>query len=284
MFETEVATGSNHGRIISAQCRRRAGNRNSRAFLHRFAQQFVGRHASGDDNTLYLVIPSDFDGLGSQHINHSFLNVGNDKHRTSLEILDVKGSQVRFRKGLDIVTTRVVAVDEAEGVVTGRLVSILMGTQEDNGMTPGMTDGLWATNDAMTKWWKCTYTGGTRQDGYTYKLTPVDVPGIASGPVTKKDFPLQGALRIWELGPTDTIRLETFVNVRRFPLDDRIYEVTANVPCRVGLPADKALKGYEMSSDRVTWTPIEHQNVKGLWQFDLTEKQLETDCYLRPAK
>jgi len=203
--------------------------------------------------------------LPGRLIGHSFWDVGNDKHRTSLEVMRVEGRRVFFRKGLELVCTRVKAVNPKTGVVTGKLVSILMGASEDNGMKPGMTDGLWASNPDMSKWWKCTYVGGTRADGYQYKLT--------GAPVTEQDFPVNGAIRIWELGPGDDMRLATFVSVRRLPDEPATYELAANVACTVGLP-DAGRGGYAVSTDRKKWTPLRGRLRDGLWTAEIGEAAL----------
>jgi len=219
--------------------------------------------------------------LPTRLLDRSFWDVGNEKHRTSLEVSDVApdaaggGSLVRFRKGLELVHTRVKAVDPQRGVVTGKLVSVLMGSEEDNGMKPGMTDGLWATNEDLSKWWRCTYLGGSRADGYEYKLS--------GGPVSERDFPVGGALRIWELGPGDDMRLAAFVSVRRLPDDPTIYELSANVACTLGLP-DPGRGGYSVSTDRKRWTPLRGAVRDGLWTVQLTETRLgDGRLYLRRA-
>ena len=201
--------------------------------------------------------------LPARLIGRSFWDVGNEKHGTSLEVTRVKGSRAYFRKGLELVSTRVRAVDPEQGIVTGKLVSIVMGAAEDNRMKPGMTDGLWASNEDLSKWWQCTYTGGTRAEGYTYRLS--------GRPVTVKDFPINGTLRIWELGATDKAALKTFVSVRRHPVYAGLLELSANVACELALPGASAPNGYEASADRLTWTKLEGRKLAGLWVYGMSE-------------
>jgi hypothetical protein len=215
-------------------------------------------------------------------VGRSFWEVGNDGHRTSLEVLKVEpagsqgGSTVHFRKGLELVCTRVRSADPATGVVVGKLASVQMGLPEDNGLKPGMTDGLWASDERMTKWWRCTYTGGTRTDGYRYQLT--------GAPVGARDFPVGGAIRIWELGATDRAELATFVSLRRHPLHPGLLELSANVPCTVALPAKGAPDGYEMSFDRLTWKAVDGKRSGPMWSLALSAEALGSGRVLiRPA-
>jgi len=213
--------------------------------------------------------------LPGELIGHAVWEVGNDQHRTSLEIPKVRGRKLDFRKGLELVSTRVVSVDRQAGEVVGRLVSILMGAEEDNGMKPGMTSGLWASNEDLTKWWQCEYTGGSRDNGYTYKLT--------GSPIGEKDFPVGGTLRIWELGPGDQARLATRVNLRRNERHPDRYELSANVACRIALPATAA--GYEHSADGLTWEPIPTESRDGMLWLTFTPETLQNgERHLRPTQ
>lgn len=206
------------------------------------------------NRTLDLDIP-----LPAKLLGKGFWEVGNDQHRTSMEVVKVqspsdKTSRLHFRKGMELVHTRVMSVDEKEGVVVGRLVSILMGAEEDNGMKPGMTSGLWASNEDMSKWWSCEYIGGSRAEGYRYKLT--------GAPVTAKDFPVQGAIRIWEAGPTDRIRQEANVSLRRFDLDPSLAELQSNMAVELRLPAHAGRK-VDATSNRIDWSPVEVSTAGG---------------------
>lgn len=214
-------------------------------------------------------------------IGHSFWDVGNTDHRTSLEVLslkqraDRKGTSIKFRKGLEIVSTRVRNVDTESGIVTGKLVSIEMGTEEDNGMKTGMTRGLWASNESVTKWWRCEYIGGNRSKGFDYKLTGT--------PVTSKDFPIGGAIRIWELGATDDLRLSTWASVRRDPRNDEGFIIESNVALKLALPVSSRL--VEVSSDRLEWKESKGDKRSGLFEFQLDESQLGNGkAYIRAGK
>jgi len=197
-------------------------------------------------------------------------DVGNAQHRTSLEVTGAAGNRLQFRKGLELVCTRVVSVNA--DIVTGKLVSVLMGA-DDNGMKPGMISGLQASNEAMTKWWKCEYLGGSRDEGYQYKLT--------GAPLTAEDFPANGAIRIWEIGVGDQAELATYAGVRRSPVYPGLYEVTANVPFTLALPAAR----FEVSKDRANWTPLKTTTKNGLTQMEFTEEILGTGhLFLRAGK
>ena len=212
----------------------------------------------------------------------SFWDVGNEQHRTSLDVTSVAagkegGSRLTFRKGLELVCTRVMALDAAQGVVTGKLVSIEMGADEDNGMKPGMTNGLRASNEAMTKWWHCQYLGGSRDEGYRYQLT--------GAPVTPADFPINGAIRIWEIGPGDTAALATYAGLRRLPAGDGVYEITANVPFTLALPVAQFPGALEVSPDQQVWRPVPATIEQGQTVIVFTEAVLGTGrLFLRAGK
>lgn len=195
---------------------------------------------------------------------NSSWDIGNARHRTSVDVTGATGNRLHYRKGLELVCTRVMGVEATTGIVTGKLVSILMGADEDNGMKPGMTAGLQASNEGMTKWWQCEYLGGSRDEGYRYKLT--------GAPVTAKDFPANSALRIWEIGVGDQAELATYAGIRRSPVYPDLYEVTANVPFTLALPA----AGIEVSHDRSNWSAIKSTTENGLTRMDFTEEILGT--------
>jgi hypothetical protein len=215
-------------------------------------------------------------------IGASSWDVGNDQHRTSLEVTTVVagkngGSRLHFGKGLELVCTRVMAVDTEKGIVTGKLVSIQMGADEDNGMKPGMISGLRASNETMTKWWNCEYIGGSRDNGYQYKLT--------GAPITEADFPVNAAIRVWEIGDGDTAELATFAGIRRHPMFDELYEITANVPFSIALPTKQFPGILEVSSNRVAWTPLKTTIESGTVIADFTEEVLGNGhLFLRAGK
>jgi len=199
---------------------------------------------------------------------HAFWEVGNSDRRTSLEVKQVKdGARVHFRKGLELVSTRVRSVDAEKGIVTGKLVSILMGAEEDNGIKPGMTAGLWATNDKMNKWWRCEYLGGTRANGYQYQLT--------GAPVAEKDFPVNGSLRIFELGAGDQARLATSVSIRRHPVFAELMQLTSNVACELSLPTVNG-STVEVSSDQLSWCKVDATKAGDLVTLNLTAEDVAT--------
>ena len=139
-------------------------------------------------------------------------------------------------------------------------------------MKPGMTAGFWATNDEMKEWWKCAYQGGSRDEGYTYTLD--------GRPITEKDFPVQGAFRVFELGASDTMALATHVSVRRHALPE-ILEVEANVAAEIRL-AGADVAGISWSTDRVAWAPLAVRQEGGMLAFSLTESILgKGRLYLR---
>jgi hypothetical protein len=143
-----------------------------------------------------------------------------------------------------------------------------MGSDEDNRRKPGMTEGLWASNEAMTKWWRCAYTGGSRAEGYFYKLT--------GSPVTEKDFPVGGTLRLWELGAGDDVRLETFVGLRRSPINSDEYQLSSNVACSLTLAVKSFGPALECSTDRLKWTRLAGEATADKVTYKFSEEMLGT--------
>lgn len=216
-----------------------------------------------------IVVDADLPGA---LIGKSFWNVGNPEHGTSLEVTRIAGRNVTYRKGLEIVSTRVMEIQQDRNIVRGKLASISMGLPEDNGMKPGMTAGFWATNDEMKEWWKCAYQGGSRDDGYTYKLE--------GRPITEQDFPVQGSFRVFELGASDTMALATHVSIKRHALPG-ILEVEANAAAEIRL-AGPDVSGVRWSADRVKWEPLEVKKERDMLAFSLTEAMLGAGrLYLR---
>jgi hypothetical protein len=219
--------------------------------------------------------------LPAKLIGRSYWDISNPQRGTSCEVSEITPfgteSRLHFRKGFEVVRTRVKNTNPETGIVKGVLVSILMGAEEDNGMKPGMTNGLWATNDKLDKWWSCEYLGGSRDEGYDYKLT--------GAPVTAEDFPRDGEIRIYELGATDIATLATFASVRRHQEMPDAYEVTANVACGLELPAAKFPKGAEYSDDGTVWKPMKTTQNGAMLAMTLDETILDSgSVLLRAAK
>jgi len=172
--------------------------------------------------------------MPKQLLSGSYFEVGNEQHKTSVAVDRIEGKTVHFRKGVELVTTRVIRVDEEAGTITCRL-----GIPPAGGKLPGMDAGLTATNEDRSKVFRCEFLGGTSQDGYQYRLT--------GAKVTKQDFPELGTLRVFEFGPGDTLTQTTWASLRR--PDGNVYELSANSAVTIGLNGG----GLEISPDGKTW-------------------------------
>jgi hypothetical protein len=148
-------------------------------------------------------------------------------------------SQFQLDAGADYYQSRVREVDAKTSTVTCALgFSNLEGNPQ-----PGLTKGWVASNDSLTRFWRAEYLGGSREEGrFRFKLT--------GGPVSAQDFGKNGALRLWEFGVGDSVRQSTFLGVRR--VSKGLYEVQANVACRIGLPG----KALSFSTDGRTFKTL----------------------------
>jgi hypothetical protein len=137
-----------------------------------------------------------------------------------------KGARITLHRGADYYRSQVTSVDAATGTVTTAVKHPL-------GARPGLDKGFTASNDDRTKFWRTNMI-----DGQTFRLT--------GAPVTKADFGKAGALRLWEYGAGDTVRLTTFAHLRRLDAGDQggklRWELTANVPVTVTLAGRKPRK------------------------------------------
>jgi hypothetical protein len=170
------------------------------------------------------------------------IEVGTPEHMTSYMLHGAEVGRfdaviLTFRKGMDYYSSRVLNVDAAKGEVRCGL-----GLPTDDGTVyPGMGKGLTASNEALTKSWRAEYLGGTREDGYVFRLT--------GGPVAAADFGEKGALRLWEFGVGDEVRIPTHVSLKRS--DDGSYTLQADVACSITLDGT----ALETTNDRIRYAP-----------------------------
>lgn len=211
--------------------------------------------------------------LPSKLLGRTFAEVGNPDHWTSLEVSRIEGNTLHFRKGVELVTTRVVSVDEEKAIVRGRLGVPVLGIEERvNGKLlqhplPGLEAGLTASNDNRTRFFKCEFLGGNRQEGYEYRLT--------GATVRRDDFPVHSALRVYEFGPGDTLRITSFASLRR--VQKGLYELSANTPLTLSLRGESV----EVSPDQKGWQRLEASPEGGRLSISLPEELLTTPLYLR---
>jgi hypothetical protein len=115
----------------------------------------------------------------------------------------------------------------------------------------------------MTKFWRAEYLGGSRDEGrYSFRLT--------GGPVQRSDFGPNGALRLWEYGVGDTVRQSTFASLQR--VQPNIYEVQANVACRIGLVGNM----LSVSNDGKTFRRLNSRREGKLVVARISEQDLGT--------
>jgi len=165
--------------------------------------------------------------LGETEVGHVD-GLGSCLHKTSYEVSTIKGkwfgrTRLSLRKGLEIMRTRVRFADPATGQVKGAIAML---------RHRGRDRGLIASNDAITKLWRVSYTGGNRHYGHSFNLSPLD-PESTGPAFSAADFPAGEGLRIWEFGPGDLFSIQTGVSIRR--AETGAYEVYATAPCRLTL-------------------------------------------------
>jgi hypothetical protein len=158
--------------------------------------------------------------------NSSVFEIGTPEKKTQYTAVDVapqdKSTRLRVEAGADFYQSRVREVDAQKGIV---VCSLGFANFESNPQ-PGQNKGWFASNESMTKFWRAEYLGGSRDEGrYSFRLT--------GGPLQRSDFGPNGALRLWEYGVGDTVRQSTFASLQR--VQPNVYEVQANVACRIGL-------------------------------------------------
>ena len=195
-----------------------------------------------------------------------FFEVGNDLHRTSYETekIEADGDKtvITMRKGLEIMRTRVREAAPETGKVIGAIAML---------RHRGRDQGLVASNDDLTKFWRVAYSGGNRHSGHEFTLTPMDAE--SEGPVfTKEDFPASSGLRVWEFGKGDFLGIQTGVSLRRLEAggDAMVYDVLATSPCKLALEGTSAW----WSAEGKTWQELTAEERHGRITIPVGEAQL----------
>jgi len=202
----------------------------------------------------------------------ALVELGHADHLTSYTVREasVAGRRVTLTldKGADFYSSRVEDVNAATGVVRCGLGF----PTDDSVVFPGMSKGLVASNEALTRFWRAEFLGGTREEGYSFKLT--------GAPVAAADFGEKGGLRIWEFGVGDEARIATHAALRRN--DDGTWLFQGDVACAVEMLGG----GVELSADGATWAPLKSEKLSGnRVRFTLSEASLANGrLLLRTAK
>jgi hypothetical protein len=177
--------------------------------------------------------------LPSNLLGHCFVEIGNPRHWTSLEIVDVKdsgdGSVLTFRKSVEKLTSRVLAVDAVEGTVKTRLGMPC----NVSGKMPGEDDALVASNEDLSRFWRADFVAGSNDRGYTWRLYENEV--------RQEDLPLGSSFRLFEFGVGDSVRIRAFASLRR--LKENTYELLTNTSLNVGVKA----ANFDISTDGKRW-------------------------------
>ena len=186
------------------------------------------------------------------------VEVGTPDHRTSYMVQDATLADGRvtltFDKGMDYYSSRIQEVRPDE-----RTVRCGLGFPTDGGAVyPGMSKGLVASNEALTKFWRAEYLGGTREAGYLFRL---------DAPVSAEDFGEKGGLRVWEMGVGDEVRIPTHASLRREA--DGGWTLQADAACALTLPAARV----EVSADGAAWNELRSE-APGIFAATIGEAQL----------
>jgi len=206
--------------------------------------------------------------LPAKLMGHSFMEVGNPRHRTSIEIVGISpagaGSVLTFRKGMEKLTSRVVSVDPE-----GRTVTTRLGLPCNvSGNMPGEDEALVASNEDLSEFWRADFKSGNNQLGYTWQLS--------GGELGAEDFPADSTFRLFEFGVGDRLRVRAFASLRR--TEPGTYELTANAPVTVAMRA----KRLEISPDGEKWERPPTNSENGWTAAALQEAGLrEGRLYLR---
>jgi hypothetical protein len=127
---------------------------------------------------------------------------------------DGPGTLLTVTRSADYYRSDITRVVPEQKEVDGRLTAPLLG------LNPiGLNKGWTLTNDGATKSWRVTQVKGN-----DYFL---------DGEAKVEDFAPENVVRLWEYGPGDAVRMNTFVNLRR--LEAGAYELAADVEVEVTL-------------------------------------------------
>jgi len=187
-----------------------------------------------------------------QELAGQFFEVGNELHKTNIEIIDLNTvgdkTVATMRKSLELMRVRCHALNGNQGTARGSMAKIRFN---------GRDSGLTATNSQATKYWKVSYREdrgpkpeSDNANGILFKLSNPE--GKNEEPIfVNEDLP-GGGLRIWDAGPGDILELKTAIAIRRISDKERIFEVTANCPFKLTTFAKIA----EWSKDGKNWKKL----------------------------
>jgi hypothetical protein len=167
------------------------------------------------------------------------------------------GSRVGVTRSADYYRAPVTNVVPEKSRVDGRL-GVPVGRAGLKGMT--------VSNGALTKFWRLKEVGG----GNDF---------VVEGTLAAADFASDPAVRLWEYGVGDAVRMPTFASLRRTA--PGIYELRSNTDMAVTFPA----KGMERSADGQKWSPLAGKQDAGWLEAQLKARDFAAGpVYLRVAQ
>ncbi|MGD8238113.1 MAG: hypothetical protein PVH68_06140 [Armatimonadota bacterium] len=199
------------------------------------AQREYGARVTAVD---YLTRQITLDRPWPASLSGGIFEIGSPERTTSYTSASVRGNAITVTRGADYFRSIVTDVDPEQGRVTCQISPAL-------GALGGLTSGFVASNDEMTRWWRADVLGDAE-----FRLK--------GQPVSAADFGRGGALRLWEYGVGDSVRMSTWAAVRR--VGERVYSVSGNTDVTIGF---KAL-GLEASADGANWEAADLQR-RGEW-------------------
>lgn len=131
------------------------------------------------------------------------------------------GTVIEVEGGADLYRARIIDIDEENGLVYTALIMPIGAF--------GFGGRFVASNDDMTKFWRAEMPQGGLSDA-SYRVA------LSGAPVSAEDFQPSGALRLWEYGVGDFVRLVGFAGVRR--IEPGVYELQGDSDVEITLAGE----------------------------------------------
>lgn len=148
-------------------------------------------------------------------------------------------SRVQLSHGADYYRSAILSVDAATSTVTCR-------DEMPLGQAPGLTQNWVATDENATRFWRANSLGEGKFQ-------------LSGGAVTQDAFGPAGVLRLWELGPGDTVSQDCHAALQRTA--PGTYRLTTNSEVTLSLPA----RALRISNDGKTWRAPTRASKAGAW-------------------
>lgn len=190
--------------------------------------------------------------------------IGTPERMTSYTLEAVQpegqGTVLKVTRGADYLRSPVLKVEPDTGKVTCQL-------QPSLGPMPGLDRNFVASNDACTKFWRAD-------------VLPERQLVLRGAPVAMDDFAPAGAIRLWEYGTGDSVRLSTFASLRR--VGAGVYELHTNADVTIALAADFITVGHALEGP---WREVLAERRGTLRQVQVSTAELSPEgrLFLRVA-